>query len=449
MTTGHPSKAALGAARIALLAGVSAVSLYFGMDTAQAQSAVVYYDSNISYLGQINGVGLVTVDNGVTQTGIGSYYSITGQVVGGLFAYDWTTANAVNITPDAVTVGNYSTGFVSTTLDQTGLTVTDGTNTATVTSTSVTANSGIFNSVNTGSLNVSGATTTNGITNSGNIDTTTLSVNGLASLNGGAVVTGNTTTDSLTVNQGASFASGAATIDGATGNIATTGSITSGTGINTTTINGNQAIITGAAGATYGLAVVGNTDAPGVVGVGVTGDQIGVAVVNGSGTATMSATAGGAPGFAATNAAGTTVMSGSGIAVSNASGSQFVATSGGYISAEGNRVQNVGTPILGTDATNKAYVDKGLNKAYEGTAIALAISQPVFLPGQTFAIRGGWGDYEGQNAFGVSAAGVIAHNVLGYGSTVSLDAGIGAGNSSVAGKAGVTVGFGGGSAPLK
>ena len=115
----------------------------------------------------------------------------------------------------------------------------------------------------------------------------------------------------------------------------------------------------------------------------------------------------------------------------------------------GNRVQDVGTPILGTDATNKAYVDKGLNKAYEGTAIALAISQPVFLPGQTFAVRGGWGDYEGQNAFGVSAAGVVAHNVFGYGSTVSLDGGIGAGNSSVAGKAGVTVGFGGGSAPLK
>ena len=122
---------------------------------------------------------------------------------------------------------------------------------------------------------------------------------------------------------------------------------------------------------------------------------------------------------------------------------------GGTVDMGGNRVENVGTPIAATDATNKAYVDKGLNKAYEGTAIALAISQPVFLPGQTFAVRGGWGDFEGQNAFGVSAAGVVAHNVFGYGSTVSLDAGIGAGNSSVAGKAGVTVGFGGGSAPLK
>ena len=139
-----------------------------------------------------------------------------------------------------------------------------------------------------------------------------------------------------------------------------------------------------------------------------------------------------------------------GLLVSNSVGTaQFTANSSGYISAEGNRVQDVATPIAGTDATNKAYVDKGLNKAYEGTAIALAISQPVFLPGQTFAMRGGWGDYEGQNAFGVSVAGVVAHNVFGYGSTVSLDGGIGAGNSSVAGKAGVTVGFGGGSAPLK
>ena len=112
-----------------------------------------------------------------------------------------------------------------------------------------------------------------------------------------------------------------------------------------------------------------------------------------------------------------------------------------------NVVHDVATPIVGTDATNKAYVDKGLNKAYEGTAIALAISQPVFLPGQTFAMRGGWGDYQGQNAFGVSVAGVIARNTFGYGSTVSLDAGIGAGSSSVAGKAGVTVGFGGGSCP--
>ena len=127
-----------------------------------------------------------------------------------------------------------------------------------------------------------------------------------------------------------------------------------------------------------------------------------------------------------------------------------LANSTGLISAEGNRVQDVATPIFGTDAANKAYVDKGVNKAYEGTAIALAISQPVFLPGQSFAIRAGWGNYESQNAFGVSAAGVIARDMFGYGSTVALDGGVGVGGNynGVAGKAGLTIGFGGGVAPM-
>jgi trimeric autotransporter adhesin len=116
----------------------------------------------------------------------------------------------------------------------------------------------------------------------------------------------------------------------------------------------------------------------------------------------------------------------------------------------GNVVHDVATPIVGTDAANKAYVDKGVNKAFEGTALALAIEQPLFMPGQSFAIRAGWGDYEGQNAFGVSAAGVLARNFMGYGSTVVVDAGVGVGGNynGVAGKAGVTFGFGG-TAPLK
>ncbi len=109
----------------------------------------------------------------------------------------------------------------------------------------------------------------------------------------------------------------------------------------------------------------------------------------------------------------------------------------------GNRVQDVGTPIFGTDAANKAYVDRGLNKAYEGTAIALAISQPIIGPNQTFAIRAGWGNYESENAFGISAAGIIGRDWLWSGSTVALDGGVGWGsNNAVAAKAGVTLAFG-------
>ena len=143
--------------------------------------------------------------------------------------------------------------------------------------------------------------------------------------------------------------------------------------------------------------------------------ESGVGVVTPTGSAGIgSSTSGGPTGIMVANHAGTT---------------QFLASSTGLISAEGNTIQNVGTPILGTDAANKAYVDKGVNKAYEGTAIALAISQPVFLPGQSFAIRAGWGNYESQNAFGVSAAGIIARDVFGYGSTVALDGGVGVGGN--------------------
>jgi hypothetical protein len=169
---------------------------------------------------------------------------------------------------------------------------------------------------------------------------------------------------------------------------------------------------------------------------GTPGGTIGVGVATPTGFAGIgTSTAGGPTGMLVTNAVGT---------------KEFLANSTGLISAEGNRIQDVAAPVLGTDAANKAYVDKGVNKAYEGTAIALAISQPVFLPGQSFAIRAGWGNYESQNAFGVSAAGVIARDMFGYGSTVALDGGVGVGGNynGVAGKAGLTIGFGGGVAPM-
>jgi trimeric autotransporter adhesin len=121
------------------------------------------------------------------------------------------------------------------------------------------------------------------------------------------------------------------------------------------------------------------------------------------------------------------------------------------VSMGGNRVQDVAAPVLGTDAANKAYVDKGVKKGYEGTALALAISQPVFLPGQNFAMRAGWGGFESENAVGFSAAGVVMRDPFGHGSTVALDGGVGFGTNynTVGGKVGVTIGFGGGYAPMK
>jgi trimeric autotransporter adhesin len=79
----------------------------------------------------------------------------------------------------------------------------------------------------------------------------------------------------------------------------------------------------------------------------------------------------------------------------------------------------------------------------EGIAIALALDQPTFHDGQTFAFRVGYGNFEGSAAFGMTAAGIIDKGSLGDRSTITLDAGLGVGTSdgAVAGKAGMTFGW--------
>ena len=68
----------------------------------------------------------------------------------------------------------------------------------------------------------------------------------------------------------------------------------------------------------------------------------------------------------------------------------------------------------------------------------------MMLPGQHFAMRAGWGGYDGSNAVGVSAAGVVANNLLrpGFG-TVVLDGGVGFGTDEgeVVGRGGVSIGW--------
>jgi hypothetical protein len=169
-----------------------------------------------------------------------------------------------------------------------------------------------------------------------------------------------------------------------------------------------------------------------------------------------------------------------------------------------NRVQNVGTPMDGTDATNKNYVDglhgqqqtqindivtvnnqqntrltnvetvntqqdtrltalesgfagqadqitainnsiKSLSKRdgelADGIAIALALSQPAFQPGQKFAVRGGWGNFDGSNAFGVSAAGLL-HSFKNGGSVIlDVGGGMSTRHNMFAGRGGVTIGW--------
>jgi hypothetical protein len=138
-------------------------------------------------------------------------------------------------------------------------------------------------------------------------------------------------------------------------------------------------------------------------------------------------------------AAGTTTITDGNVTIGN----KLTMRNGATVDMGNNRVQNVANPVLATDATNKGYVDAGLAKAYEGTAIAVAMAQPIFHGNQSFALRAGWGGYEGKSAFGVTAAGIISRNVFGPGTTATLDGGIGFGadEGTVAGRAGVTFGW--------
>jgi hypothetical protein len=83
-----------------------------------------------------------------------------------------------------------------------------------------------------------------------------------------------------------------------------------------------------------------------------------------------------------------------------------------------------------------AHLEDRDRELAEGIAISLALDAPVLRPGQTFALRGGWGNFDGSNAAGVTAAGAISQNV-------AVDAGVGwgANQGTVAGKAGVTIGW--------
>lgn len=136
----------------------------------------------------------------------------------------------------------------------------------------------------------------------------------------------------------------------------------------------------------------------------------------------------------------------------------------GDINMGGRAITNVAAPVSSGDAANKVYVDQQVGAANsaitalrsdvnglrqrddqlaEGIAIALAVQAPTFLPGQTFAVRVGWGNFDGSSAVGLAAAGIVDRNTFGPGSSVVVDAGIGTGatQSVSAGRAGVTLGW--------
>ena len=135
----------------------------------------------------------------------------------------------------------------------------------------------------------------------------------------------------------------------------------------------------------------------------------------------------------------------------------------GTINMGGNTITNVAGPVTASDAANKGYVDAQIasltgfggvqsqidalgrkdQDLAEGIAIAVALDAPQLRAGQTFAVRGGWGNFEGSNALALTAAGLVASNFAGQGSSAIIDVGVGFGtsNNTTATRAGVTIGW--------
>ncbi len=63
----------------------------------------------------------------------------------------------------------------------------------------------------------------------------------------------------------------------------------------------------------------------------------------------------------------------------------------------------------------------------EGLAVSIALSDPDLFNGQKFALKGNWGTFEGSNALGFTARGLLAQNLFGTNSQLTMSGGLGFG----------------------
>ena len=129
-------------------------------------------------------------------------------------------------------------------------------------------------------------------------------------------------------------------------------------------------------------------------------------------------------------------------------------TLSGNLGLGGNRITGLGAPIDATDAATKGYVDgiasqtngqlatltNGLNNAFkridkagQGVAVAIALGGGFLADDKDFSLWGGWGNYDGYNAFG-------AQSYLRLSNDIYLNAGVSFGLEE--NTVGTRVGFG-------
>ncbi len=400
----------------------------------------------------------------------GSAATRTSRVVNGQFIGSDTSGNVSVMQGTGLTVTN---GTNTATYGASSVSVTDGTNTTTVTPTSVTTGTVNATNLNTTNFSASNFSTTN--VNATNVTTNTITADKIYVPNaaGTNYIELNPSSDNAT------FQGMVMTVkneSGTSSTVITDGAIVASDSIQTNNFTATgPALLQGGATVTNGLTVTsgganitGNSQITGdlnVTGAGTFGNGVNVTggnlnVTNTTNTGLLNVTKDASIGGNAVVTGNTTTGSLNVVGNANVGGAMNVAgpltvqsltvTQGSNLSFGNSVLHDVAAPVVGTDAANKAYVDAGLNAAnrridrtQEGVALAVSLAQPIFMPGQTFAFRAGWGNFEGENAVGFSGAGMIGRDIFGPGTVLALDGGFGVGteHGTVAGKAGITFGW--------
>jgi len=118
----------------------------------------------------------------------------------------------------------------------------------------------------------------------------------------------------------------------------------------------------------------------------------------------------------------------------------------GIASGESNAAQGPVAGLVTTDANGNLASDGGAlqgqvntntnaisrnadrtDEALEGVAISMSLTNPDLVGSESFAVAMNWGGYEGENALGFSAMGVLSRDVLGSGARFSVGGALGVG----------------------
>ena len=102
------------------------------------------------------------------------------------------------------------------------------------------------------------------------------------------------------------------------------------------------------------------------------------------------------------------------------------------------RVDQIGTKFNGVDERISG-AEKMSERAMQGVAIALSLSDPTLLNGDVFGLKVNYGHFDGHSALGVSAMGLLTRDLFGHGETLAISGGLGFGmnDHSVGGRVGL------------